>query len=51
MDREEPAVPLVRQTNGPKDNKKWKGLIETWASAPGGESVRPIPEIGLVSSP
>ena len=27
-DREEPAVPLGRQTNRPKDNKKWKGLIE-----------------------
>ena len=27
-DREDPAVPLGRQTNRPKDNKKWKGLIE-----------------------
>src|SRR5438270_719513 len=27
-DREESAVLLGRQTNRPKDNKKWKGLIE-----------------------
>jgi hypothetical protein len=27
-DREDPAVPLCRQTNRPKDNKKWKVLIE-----------------------